>query len=185
MPVNIYVGLQKKIGLPDYGSLGASCNVEFEAEHGLLDTDLEAFHRKVKAAFIACKQAVQDELARETNVAASNTNGTATAETATPASNTNGNGAGNGHANGTPASSNGRRNGNGHPISDKQMTFIRQLAGGIKGLGVRRLDILATKMFSKPLTDLSSLDGSGLIDVLKDVKGGKIDIETVLNGAAA
>jgi len=174
--MTITAGLTKKIGLRDYGSLGASCNITFEADHGLLDTDLDAFHRKVKNAFIACRQAVLDELAREANASANSNNGAPLAEPAKPANGSNGNG----------ANGNGQRNGaNGHRISDKQLTFIRQLAGGIKGLGVRHLDSLARTMFSKPLAELSSLDASGLIDVLKEVKAGKIDIETILNGAAA
>src|SRR5687768_15882799 len=64
MPLTVNVGLSKKIGLPDYGSLGASCYVEYEADASLLNTDLEGFHRQVKNAFIACKHAVQDELHR-------------------------------------------------------------------------------------------------------------------------
>jgi len=44
MPMTITTGLSKKVGLPDYGSLGVTCNVTFEADHNLLDRDLEGFH---------------------------------------------------------------------------------------------------------------------------------------------
>ena len=64
MPLKVNVGLSKKIGLPDYGSLGASLHVEYEADSALLQHDLDGFHRQVKNAFVACKQAIQDELSR-------------------------------------------------------------------------------------------------------------------------
>lgn len=63
MAVKLSVGLQKKVGLPDFGSLGASCHVEFEIDRGLLENDLDAFHQKVSEAFVACRQAVHDQLA--------------------------------------------------------------------------------------------------------------------------
>ncbi len=71
MAVKLSVGLQKKVGLPDYGSLGASCHVEFEIDRSLLDGNLDGFHQKVRGAFVACQQAVNDQLARQQSEQAS------------------------------------------------------------------------------------------------------------------
>ncbi len=67
MPLTLNVGLSKKIGLPDYGSLGVSCNVQVELDQTLLLHDLDGFHHKVKQAYVACHQAVNDELHRQQN----------------------------------------------------------------------------------------------------------------------
>ena len=176
MPMKLNVGLCRKIGQPDYGSLGATCNVEVELSGSLLQEDLEGFHRQVRAAYDACRQAVANELARnQSNDASTNR---AQANTQPPPESTGGQQNGNGHSNGS--------NGNGgRGASDKQLTFIRQLAGQIKGLGVRRLETLAQNMYSKPLAGLNSFEASGVIDTLKAIKAGDVDLDVALNGAAA
>jgi hypothetical protein len=181
MPITINVGLTKKIGQPDYGSLGATCHVDFEVDHGLLQHDLEAFHRQVRNAYVACAQAVNDELTRQqasgtTSQATNGANGHALASH--NGSNDNGHVASNGNPNG-----NGR-NGQGSVASEKQLSYAKQLAKSIQGLGIRGLDNLAQRMYNKPLVALTTLDASGLIDSLKAVKDGKIDISTVLGAAA-
>ncbi len=64
MPMKLNVGVSRKVGLPNYGSVGASCNLELELESSLLERDLDAFHSQIRAAYVAAHQAVHDELAR-------------------------------------------------------------------------------------------------------------------------
>ena len=71
MPLKLNVGLSKKVGLPDYGSLGASCHVEMELDGSLLNGDLERLHEHARQAYDACSQAINDELARHQPVDAS------------------------------------------------------------------------------------------------------------------
>src|SRR5436305_1979882 len=68
MPLTLKVGLSKKVGLPDYGSLGVSCNVQVELDATLLLNDADGFQHKVRQAYLACHQAVQDELQRQQQV---------------------------------------------------------------------------------------------------------------------
>jgi hypothetical protein len=64
MPMKLNVGVSRKVGLPDYGSVGASCNLELELDSGLLERDLEAFQTQIRGAYVAAHQAVHDELVR-------------------------------------------------------------------------------------------------------------------------
>jgi hypothetical protein len=64
VPLRLNVGVSRKVGLPDYGSVGASCNLELELPQDLLERDLDGFHARVRDAYVAAHQAVHDELAR-------------------------------------------------------------------------------------------------------------------------
>lgn len=177
MPMNLTVGWQRKVGQPDFGSLCASCSVTVELNGTMVFEDLEGFHRRVRQAYEACQQAVNDQLAGEQQgerpvAPAPNRQSAPPAENA---ASHNGNGSG----------GNGNRAANGHQASEKQMSYIQQLARQIRGLGVRRLEALASRMFSKPMASLTSFEASSLIDVLKAIKAGEVDLETALNGATS
>ena len=66
MPLRLNVGVSRKVGLPSYSSVGASCHIELdlELEPGVLESDLDGFHLKVRSAYVAANQAVNDELDR-------------------------------------------------------------------------------------------------------------------------
>jgi hypothetical protein len=64
MALRLNVGVSRKLGLPEYSSAGASCHLELELPEGLLQTDLDEFQHRVRDAYVAAHQAVNDELAR-------------------------------------------------------------------------------------------------------------------------
>jgi hypothetical protein len=63
MPLRLNVGVSKKLGLPAYSSIGASCNLEVELDNDLLH-DPAGFRDRARGAFLSAEQAVDDELAR-------------------------------------------------------------------------------------------------------------------------
>jgi hypothetical protein len=62
--LKLNVGVSRKVGQPDYGSIGASCNLELEISSDLLERDLDGFQARARSAYVAAHQAVHDELAR-------------------------------------------------------------------------------------------------------------------------
>ena len=175
MSLKLSVGLSKKLGLPNYGSVGASCHVEFEIDAALFQDDLEGFHGRVQNAYTACRQAVHDELAHHQPTPPEPGDGPADGlPCVEPGSEVD---------EGQGSNGNGHCNGNGwHGASQKQLDYVQQLARQIKGLGVRRLDSLAQAMFSKPVVSLSVQDASCLIDCLKSIKSNEVDFDIMLSG---
>ncbi len=170
MPLTLNVGLSKKIGQPDYGSLGASCHIQLELEHSLIFTDLDSFHDKVRQAFVACNQAVKDELYRHQQPAAN------------PPAHNNGNGhAANGNGNGHPPPANGQRTRRDHTraATASQVRAIEMIAKRVK---INLADILWNDFGVAQPGELSITEASQLIDELKASTNGHSNGQT--NGHA-
>ena len=177
MPLKLTVGLSKKVGLPEFSSVGATCSLDCELDATLLDDDREGFRRRVAAIYDACRQSIDDELARhngkqvlpeshaDTNPVA---DPVADRVSVTPPVQSIGNGNGNGS--------------DGRPATDKQLDYVHQLSDQVRGLGIRRLESLAQKLFDKPVAGLQSFEASVLIDTLKEIKSGSIDLQDALSG---
>ena len=183
MPLKLSAGISKKMGLPNYGSLGATCHVEVELDPGLLAYDLDGLQQHVHNAYVACSQAVNDELARHCE-AMENVAGQFSPEHIGASQDD----VDEGRIHQTEDQGNSRERGNGdapQSATARQTEFIRVLASQIRGLGIRRLDTVTETLCGKPLTGLSSAEASALIDVLKNVRAGKLDLDAALRGATA
>jgi len=157
MGVKLSVGIQKKVGLPDFGSFCASCHVEMEVDRYLLENDLDGFHQKVSDAFVACRQAVNDQLALANGLSTKPD----TQEAAAPARDV--------------QSSNGKSNGhagsNGHSQRPVTGTVTQSQLRAIHAISRRsRLDaasLLRERFKADRFESLSIREASELIDHLK------------------
>lgn len=177
MPVKVNVGLTKKVGLPQYGSAGASCNLEFELDTGQILENRDGFQRHLENAYGACRQAVQAELNRqlpveppaiakpEPDLEPSGSMDSSAPATTTPATL--------GIVRASPIA------------SQKQINFIHALAHGIAGLTPRRLEILSATTCGKRLAHLTAADASKFIDTLKDIQAGNQSLSGIPQEASA
>jgi len=66
MTMKVNVGVTRKVGLPNFGSAGASCNIDVELDQSLLAGDRQALHQRVQSVLEVCRRVVADELALQT-----------------------------------------------------------------------------------------------------------------------
>jgi hypothetical protein len=64
VPLKFTAGVCKKLGSADRGSLAASCRIEIEFDESF-SNDPGGIQLRVEKAYTACRQAVEDELARQ------------------------------------------------------------------------------------------------------------------------
>ena len=159
MGVKINVGYCQKIGLPNYGSEGAHCDLEIEVDASVFG-DPEAFQNRLREVYATCRKAVQMELEhRKQDAARSAERNTEHHESRV-----------------THAETTGQTY---RKPSPKQSKYAEQLAAQVKGLGVRKLDNLCVRMYQKPFAALSGLETSNLIDTLREAKAGRLDLAAV------
>ena len=142
MSHKITVGLQKKVGTPNFGSIGASCAIEVQltAEQA---QDGEVVTAHVRRAFQRCRDRIAEELGRH-----------ASAENGSPAGSA-GNAAPSSAANGRPK-----------PATDKQIRMIHWLASKAEvPLGTE----LQERFGVHTPSALTAREASQMIDSLKSV----------------
>jgi hypothetical protein len=157
MTIKINVGVNKKIGLPDYGSAGGHGNIEIEADNSILD-NAEQFLQRVKDAYEVARLSVEDELSHHRP--GTSTGNNTRAESTQRQENRS-------HSSGNHSS------GSQYVASSKQQSFIASLVKGVKGLDWNKLDKFCSKKFGKTCSQLSSKEASMLIEDLKNAKSGR------------
>ncbi|MCE9534621.1 MAG: hypothetical protein K8T89_26400 [Planctomycetes bacterium] len=157
MPLKLNIGLNRKVGDANYGSHGASVNLELEVESALA-SDSGKLQERIRQVFQLVRSSLDEELGTHSGTEPTPAgNGNGHAPTPTPKPNGNGNGS-NGHS--------APRNGSAkpRPATTSQVRAIRAIA--------ERLNIDLDKLLRDDYRvgkaeELSIGDASALIDSLK------------------
>ena len=158
MPLRTNVGVSRKIADNNFGSRGASINLEVELDSALIQ-EPERFQERIRLVFRLAQEAVDEELARQIAPHGQGNGHTSAAN-------------GNGHPNG-----NGRYNGNGNGHAAPRRSGGRRAtasqARALRAIADRQGLELATELqvrfgVHEP-EELSITEASGLIDQLKSL----------------
>ncbi len=163
MPVKLNIGLSRKVGEANYGSRGASINLEVELDNGVLG-DPGQLRDRVRDLYMLARQSVDDELQRPADAGGGE----------------HAHANGNGHysnGNGDSGPANGQSNGNGHSNGNGQQprmevaratqSQIRAIFAITKRQGLDPNALVREKYRVHRMDDLSIREASALIDELK------------------
>ena len=146
MPVQLNIGLNKKVGQANYGSRGASVNLEVELDSGIVD-DRDRLRTQIHKLFGLARESLNAELNGDAS------NGHA------------GDNNGNGHhtTNGNGNGSTGHHRSNGRSATQSQVRAIKAIAGR------NRVDLssLIDRYCVSSVDELSISEASSVIDELK------------------
>jgi len=149
MPAKLNIGLSRKIGEANYGSRGASVNLEVELDSGMI-SDSQLLRERVQLLYTMARQSVEEELRRSSDGASSE-----------------------------PVHSNDNGHGNGHHTQPVGGTATQSQVRAIFAIARRqRLDplgLIQERFQRDRLEDLSIREASLLID---DLKRGTVEVRT-------
>jgi len=169
MTIKINVGVNKKIGLPDYSSAGSHCVIELEADNSVLD-NAEQFLQRVKNAYEMARASVEEELAHHRPANAGRSSAQPQRE---PEQQQRQEYRQEYRSENRSDNRNDNSSGNRYIASPKQQQFIASLVKAVKGLDWRKLDKYCESKFGRAVSQLSSKEASQLIDDLQAAKSGR------------
>ena len=173
MAIKLNIGLSRKVGEVNYGSRGASINLEVELDNGVLN-DPAQLRDRVSDLYLLARQSVDEELQRPADAGPSepshvNGNGHASNN-----SHVNGNGNVNGQAsNGHASNGHGHSNGQHNRIEVARATQsqIRAIFAITKRQGLDPHKVISDRYRVHKMEDLTIREASAIIDELKNGAG--------------
>ena len=165
MPIKLNIGLSRKVGETNYGSRGASINLEVELDNGVLN-DPAQLRDRVSDLYMLARQSVDEELQRPADAGPnepSHENGNGHART-------NGHGNGNGHGNAHASNGNGHSNGQHNRVEVARATQsqIRAIFAITKRQGLDPHKVINDRYRVHKMEELTIREASAIIDELKN-----------------